>query len=284
MAEPVSGADWQVHELDDDGGGTSIAVVDGALCIVYIPSSFSTDEPARFARTTATPPTSAGDWAFHALPGEPDAEDPGGGGVIKVVGEQIVIQGSTTHVGFRSGYGVTVSDSLEPSESADWFAQEIATAPGGADSSFLNLGDRVAIIYPSISTVGEADRVLAAVSEDVPLTSSTLWSPKAYELETLAVRSHGIRTAGMAAGRPYAILTDFDFGGDLQTGFLRIARATSVNTFAVPSSLAWESSTIDVGFIAGQLACSAVIEDRILVAYVNGEPGTLMVAVAEGPY
>ncbi|MEO7994145.1 MAG: hypothetical protein ABI743_07075 [bacterium] len=282
VTEPTGPGDWAIHEVDAESGGARLAVVGGALCAVYGTQFATSDEPMRFARTTATPPTSSSDWAFHSIPAPTDGSGGGGGSQIVVVGEQLIVLWTslqTEQIDYSTR--ISVSDTLAPTETSDWFSQEVAYLRQPSYESLVDLGGRVGV-FTSLREFNSRDggRNLLVTSDALPLSTDTVWSR--YTIES--VFSASGRTSGMLLGRPYVFFTDLDDFGGSELGGLRLARSISVDPLQDPAGLSWEFSTVDVGRIAGQIPASAVIGERILVAYINDDPGSLHVAVAESVY
>ncbi|MEO7994824.1 MAG: PKD domain-containing protein [bacterium] len=280
VAEPSGPSDWAIHEVDAEGAPPPLAVIDGALCAAYGSQFASSEEPVRFARTTASPPTSAADWDFHSLPSPPDSVGIGGPLQILVVGDQLVVYwGSIQTVEGDKSFRVSVSDTLEPTDAGDWYSQEVALAHQPSTASLVDLGGRVGVFFSENDPFNpEGGQSLLFTSDSVPLSSSTVWSP--YTLGS--VQTFMGRTSGMVLGRPY-VFTE-DYVSDTSAGQLRLVRAIGVDPLQEPAPLSWEFGVVDAGPFAGQLPSSAVIGDRILVAYINGDPGVLNVAVAKTVY
>jgi|GEM_PF-5308171 len=269
VAEPASPSDWAIHALPEEVGG-SMAAMDGALCIAG----------GVFARTTATVPSSAADWDFHTLPEIQAFNEFGGAEQLLRIGDEWAVLRTSFSQDFFTGYAISVSNTLAPMEAGDWFSQKVSSGLGASSSSLADFGGRLGLFHTNISFEEHGDQHLIAVSGPLPLTPGTSWTE--YELEALgsSFSAGGGGASGILQGRPYVFLKNYDADG----GFFRLARSITVDPLRTPSSLSWEFTTLDAGAGVGKLAVSAVIDDRIIVAYVNGEPSTLHVAVTQGPY
>ncbi|MEO7994010.1 MAG: hypothetical protein ABI743_06385 [bacterium] len=274
IAEPMTDTDWTTYRRDEFTGGYEqpcalLVASNGDLVMV---ATVQGPWGKEFARATVLP-LAPEDWTTHSILSEAQADSSLGSPTVAEIDGRFYVIWSSVDGKQPGTRRLAISDDLEPASSDDWTVSGVRSE-GDATGAKPGIFDMDGL--PCFVDEGRYD----PSGMSVFITSATTPTPGGTADWTQTEIYHGVTGVStqhslLGEGRALAVLADG------AANALILARQTRITLLNAQS---WETSVIEPNMAFPFTSSTAVVGDRIAVAYVRYDTAEITIALSDGPF